>query len=280
MKEGRLGIFISIGVHLCFMALLMVSSFPVQNRPISVVEVDFSLAKDLSKKITLNFTPKMVKRKPLFLKKEKIPGGVVVPDQPVKENLGNISVKEQAVPPPVPTMITVSATPSDPAIHPASDIQGETVVRTVSDARRAEVSLGVVATYGGGAGSAGTLPALSSSSAGKEEGSGKAGEQGHESLAEGSENFNYIRDAVMKHIRYPDRARRLGFEGNVLLSFIVLENGTTSEIRVIHGSCYRILDESAKEAVAETRMTRTVPYRIVVRLPITYKLQGVTDGRT
>jgi len=78
----------------------------------------------------------------------------------------------------------------------------------------------------------------------------------------------------MKNIRYPDEAMRLGIEGKVLLSFIVLENGRTGSIEVIGSSGYRLLDQSAKEAVALTRIGRKVPYRVVVRLPITYRLQG------
>jgi periplasmic protein TonB len=264
MKEGRLEIFISIGVHLSFIALLMVSSFPVQNRPVSVVEVDFSLAKDPLNKVGPNVAPKMVQTRPLFLRNER---GIVVQDQPVQENSAAISMNEQAAPSPVPAIVKASSTPDEMDIGTMA-------------APRATVACGLAARDAEDDRSGGTPPVLHGSAGGQEAIRSRAAEQSRESLAEGSENFNYIRDAVMKNIRYPDRARRLGFEGKVLLSFIVLENGTTSEIRVIQGSCYRILDESAKEAVAETHMTRTVPYRIVVRLPITYKLQGAKDGRT
>jgi TonB family protein len=98
-----------------------------------------------------------------------------------------------------------------------------------------------------------------------------------EGLAEGSENYRYIRDAILKNLRYPERARRLGLEGKVLLSFVVLEDGTTSEIKVLDGSRHRILDESAREAVAETRIARKVPYRVVVRLPVTFRLHRMKD---
>ena len=84
----------------------------------------------------------------------------------------------------------------------------------------------------------------------------------------------------MKNVKYPERARRLGFEGKVLLSFIVLENGTTKEIKVIKSSGHRLLDESAKEAVAVTRITRKTPHRVVVSLPIMFRLQGPNDDRT
>jgi len=59
----------------------------------------------------------------------------------------------------------------------------------------------------------------------------------------------------------------------VLLSFIVLENGTTKEIKVMQSSGHALLDKSAKEAVALTRISRRTPYRVAVSLPITFRLQ-------
>ena len=99
-------------------------------------------------------------------------------------------------------------------------------------------------------------------------------------MAAGSKDYNYIRDAVIKNVKYPERARRLGLEGKVILSFIVLENGTTKEIKVINSSGHLLLDESAKEAVAMTRIARRGPYRVVVNLPIMFRLQGPNDDRT
>lgn len=77
----------------------------------------------------------------------------------------------------------------------------------------------------------------------------------------------------MKNIKYPERARRMGAEGTVLLSFIVLESGVTREVKVIDGSGFRLLDESAKEGVEKTVIQKKVPYRVMVTLPITYRLQ-------
>lgn len=89
----------------------------------------------------------------------------------------------------------------------------------------------------------------------------------------GGSDYYYIRDMVMKNIKYPERARRMGAEGTVLLSFIVLESGVTREVKVIDGSGFRLLDESAKEGVEKTVIQKKVPYRVMVTLPITYRLQ-------
>jgi len=77
----------------------------------------------------------------------------------------------------------------------------------------------------------------------------------------------------MKNIRYPEGARRMGLEGKVVLSFIVLENGSTREVRVINGSGFKVLDENAKEVVERTVMHKKMPHRVVVTLPITYRLK-------
>jgi TonB family protein len=60
----------------------------------------------------------------------------------------------------------------------------------------------------------------------------------------------------------------------VLVSFKVLENGRTTEVKVVRSSGSRLLDRSATEAVARTRVNRKVPYRVVVHLPITYRLRS------
>ena len=90
---------------------------------------------------------------------------------------------------------------------------------------------------------------------------------------QGGSDYYYIREMVMKNIKYPEKARRMGQEGRVVLSFIVLESGATSEIKVLSSCGFKLLDESAKEGVMRTVIQKKVPYKVVVTLPISYKLQ-------
>ena len=92
-------------------------------------------------------------------------------------------------------------------------------------------------------------------------------------INQGGSDYYYIRETVMKNIKYPERARKMGQEGRVVLSFIVLENGATSEVKVTSSCGYRLLDESAKEGVTNTTIHKKVPYKVMVTLPITYRLQ-------
>lgn len=256
MNESHLGTLISVTVHLCIIPLLVAASLTVQNTPVKVVEVDFSLIKDQPRMNSTSDTEKkIIEAKSVLLKGKKAPRSIFEMDHPVQENPQTVPVKEGLEPSPVPTLVT------------ASDDQGEMIVH------------GTPATYADSSGTGKFLQPHGSFS-GSLEGGGQGTGQGGKSLTAGSKDYNYIRDAVIKNVKYPERARRLGLEGKVLLSFIVLENGTTKEIKVMQSSGHPLLDESAKEAVAMTRITRGATYRVVVSLPITFRLQRPNDGRT
>lgn len=260
MRESCLGIITSIAVHSCMIPLLVAASLTVDSRPGKVVEIDFSLINDQLKGYTVPGSNKTV-----IKKKQQAGGGTAIskrmtgPAGPTQKNLETLPVKEQMKPPPAPTVVT------------ASDTRGETVIH------------GVAATYADSSGfinslqsHGGTADGTSVGGSGGGWGGGQGGGQGSGQGAGEStaRDYSYIRDAIMRNIKYPDEAIRSGIEGRVLVSFIVLENGTTSKIKVISGSGCRLLDESARRAVAITRIDRKVPYRVIVRLPIVYKLQG------
>jgi len=250
MKKNCSGTGISVVVHACIVILLMAVSFTGQERQVKVVEIDFSLTKYPSS--SGGYAPKIEKstigNKPRTFKAEKVAGKPAEQD-----NLANIPVKEQAEPPPVAAVVT------------ASDNQGETVIH------------GTPATYTNYSGS-GTSLHSRAGYAGGTEGVGGGGGRGTgngngEFILEEGNDYNHIRDAIMKNIEYPEQARKMGFEGKTLLSFIVLENGTISRIKIVKTSGYLLLDESAKEGVARTVISKKVPYRVIVQLPVIYKLR-------
>lgn len=86
-------------------------------------------------------------------------------------------------------------------------------------------------------------------------------------------NFSFIRDRILQGIVYPERARRMGWEGKVTLSFTVHENGSIDDVKVVGSSGFSVLDESAKDSVAKTNLRRKVPVRLVVLLPVEYRLR-------
>jgi protein TonB len=86
------------------------------------------------------------------------------------------------------------------------------------------------------------------------------------------EQFTYIRDTVMRRLTYPDHARRMGWSGKVLLSFIVFEDGTVHSVKTLRGSGFPLLDSGAVEAVLRAAPFPRPPLRVEVILPVSYRL--------
>lgn len=84
-----------------------------------------------------------------------------------------------------------------------------------------------------------------------------------------------IRELISRE-RYPELARRRGWEGEVQLGFRVEGSGAIDNIRVMHSSGNRLLDESAMRAL---RRVRAVPVELWLEgfsaellLPVIYRL--------
>jgi TonB family protein len=105
--------------------------------------------------------------------------------------------------------------------------------------------------------------------------SGKGKILNFESNGVDERDFAFIRDTILKRIKdkYPDRARRMGWEGKVVLSFDLFENGSIRNVKIISSSGFHILDNSAKEVIEKTTFTRKIPYSRLVQLPVEYRLQ-------
>ncbi|HID80991.1 MAG TPA: energy transducer TonB [Chromatiales bacterium] len=77
--------------------------------------------------------------------------------------------------------------------------------------------------------------------------------------------------------RYPRRAIRMGREGEVLVSFLVLADGTIKQLDIKNGSGSSVLDKAAMDAVQSVSGLLPIPEAIKRRswqftVPITYKL--------
>ncbi|MCE5281382.1 MAG: TonB family protein [Deltaproteobacteria bacterium] len=275
MRAFSLGVIVSTAVHIGAIAVLMALSPPVQDAPIDVVEVDFSHMdrpfKDSSPSKPLLGT---IPKRRTIQRDGKHSRQTIKMDRMTREIPETAPDKGQAKPPVLPIQVATPADRSEACVPATAETRGEAVRSALSIAQSEAASGGAAAAFGGHPGSDAPLPARGISDGNRVESASMTNREG---LAEGSENYRYIRDAILKNLRYPERARRLGLEGKVLLSFVVLEDGTTSEIKVLDGSRHRILDESARDAVAETRIARKVPYRVVVRLPVTFRLHGAKD---
>jgi periplasmic protein TonB len=82
-----------------------------------------------------------------------------------------------------------------------------------------------------------------------------------------------IRDSIMKNVIYPDRARRMGWEGRVIVSFTVYEDGSIRDARIVQSSGTLVLDDAAREALRKSTIRTQFAKRVQVMLPIEYKLK-------
>ncbi len=88
------------------------------------------------------------------------------------------------------------------------------------------------------------------------------------------ENLSVIREAILSYLRYPPIARRMGWEGTVLVRFTLLPDGRLGESRVEKGSGHKVLDRSALEAVKLAHKDFPKPReKVTLVIPIVYRLE-------
>lgn len=88
------------------------------------------------------------------------------------------------------------------------------------------------------------------------------------------EKLSVISQIVQKNISYPLIARRMGWEGRVVLSIRICEDGSVSEIKVLESSGYEVLDKNAVETVKKVaHLFPRPPTDVIVRLPVSYRLE-------
>lgn len=86
------------------------------------------------------------------------------------------------------------------------------------------------------------------------------------------EHFAYIRDIITKNLSYPYMARKMGWEGRVTVSFVVSEDGSASDIKIIESSGFDLLDKNAVDTVRKVSPFPRPPVRAEVVVPVVYRL--------
>lgn len=88
-----------------------------------------------------------------------------------------------------------------------------------------------------------------------------------------ADHYAYIRDLIMKHLKYPQLAKKMGWKGKVLVSFIIKENGGVENSRVLTSSGYEILDRNVLSVIKEVQPFPKPPVKAELIIPIAYKLE-------
>ncbi|MBE0603248.1 MAG: energy transducer TonB, partial [Deltaproteobacteria bacterium] len=71
---------------------------------------------------------------------------------------------------------------------------------------------------------------------------------------------------------YPAVARKMGWEGSVVVAFVILPDGAVRDVRVVHGSGFSVLDRNAVEAVRSASPFPHPPAEAEVLTPVVYRL--------
>jgi protein TonB len=87
------------------------------------------------------------------------------------------------------------------------------------------------------------------------------------------EHFVYIRDIIMKNLSYPHVARKMGWEGKVVISFIISADGYVKDIKITESSGIQILDKNAIEAVKNAVPFPKPPVEAHMIIPVKYSLR-------
>ena len=85
-------------------------------------------------------------------------------------------------------------------------------------------------------------------------------------------DFAWIRDAIQGAIAYPPTARRMGWEGKVVVSFQLLSDGSVRDVRIVQGSGHAALDRGAVDAVRNASPFPRSPVAAEVITPVVYRL--------
>ncbi len=87
------------------------------------------------------------------------------------------------------------------------------------------------------------------------------------------EKLAVISSIVQKNITYPHIARKMGWEGKVLLGIMLKEDGSLEDVKIVESSGYEILDKNALETIKRTcYLFPKPPVKVYVVLPVAYKL--------
>lgn len=88
-----------------------------------------------------------------------------------------------------------------------------------------------------------------------------------------------LHTSLARHFDYPYVARLRGWEGRVLLAFVVQASGNLNDIRIVRSSGFAVLDDSAVDSLKKVQqLPEAVAWLqgrdIEMQLPVIYRLRG------
>jgi len=88
-----------------------------------------------------------------------------------------------------------------------------------------------------------------------------------------NEHFAAIRSLIAGNLRYPGKARRMGWSGKLAVEFVIRESGEVEQIRVVKSSGIALLDCDARETVRRSAPFPPPPVSARLVVPVEYRLE-------
>ena len=88
------------------------------------------------------------------------------------------------------------------------------------------------------------------------------------------EHYAYIKEIINKNLQYPTVARRMGWQGVVQITFVVLENGFAERVRITKSSGHDMLDQAVVKAVQRVQPFPRPPARAELTVPVVFRLEN------
>lgn len=88
-----------------------------------------------------------------------------------------------------------------------------------------------------------------------------------------ADHFNSIQNGIQMRLHYPPLARKMGWEGKVLVCFVICKNGRVEDLRVVKSSGFQLLDTNALEAIRRAAPYPNPPARVEITVPVVYRLK-------
>lgn len=91
-----------------------------------------------------------------------------------------------------------------------------------------------------------------------------------------SSYLSEVRAQIQNNLYYPYKAKRLGLEGQTVVSFLITKNGEVdrNSLKIIQSSGNKILDKSALESILQAAPFGKVPQSALhINIPVIFKLR-------
>nr|WP_320010544.1 energy transducer TonB [uncultured Desulfobulbus sp.] len=87
-------------------------------------------------------------------------------------------------------------------------------------------------------------------------------------------DFNAVRRKILKNLRFPSTARKMGLSGKMVVSFVLKTDGYVEAINVVTSSGHAILDRAVVSTIRRLAPFSKPPVRAQLMLPIVFHLRS------